>query len=154
MRAERLGSAVSRRPDDRRELAECPVGQAIDGPRKGSGAFCRITYVLDDVVLRKDCIADPTLDCTDGWAFDLEISDAEVDAAYADCDAILCGALVTGLDGEAITYAYGLFLDTALVLGTWSATGWTSLLTHPDWEPGTGALSYEYESASRVPYCK
>src|SRR6185436_10399370 len=107
-------------------------------PRKGKGAFCRITYALTEVAVRKDCIGDPNLDCEDGWAFDLEISDAAVDPTYADCDAILCGTDVTGLDGEVITYAYGVFLGHPVVLARWYAKAWEPL-AYPKWDESTGA---------------
>ena len=119
---------------------------ALDGPRKGKDPFCKINYTFTSTAVRKDCIGDPTLDCTKGWAFDLVVSDAAIDAEYSDCDAILCGADVSTLNGATQAYAYGIYIGHPNLLAEYSDAkkSWVELY-YATWDEKAGTFSYTYD---------
>jgi hypothetical protein len=129
--------------------------RGVDGPLKqlvGDPPFCKINYALTSTAVRKDCIGDHVLDCTDGWAFDLVTATAAIDATYSNCEPILCGDAVSTFDGVAIAYAYGIYLGHPELLGTWSKakSGWAPA-GYPSYDEKTGALTYDY-AADPVSY--
>jgi hypothetical protein len=119
-----------------------------DGPYKGE-LFCQINYTLTSTKFRTDCIkTDKHLlfNCEEdvGWAFDLEVSKAEIDPAHPDCGGILCGADVGKLNGTTMSYAYGLYEGHVLTMAEYDAKGGWTPIGFGKWSEGTGAYSYTY----------
>ena len=115
--------------------------------------------VLTSTAVRTDCLDDKKtkwiFDCNKdytGWGFDLVVSDAAIDPAYPDCEAILCGRDVSSLNGTVKTYGWGLFELHILGMVEYVDPSWDAL-GPSKWDPGTGTLSYQY-GADDVEYYK